>query len=35
MQKKKIIFYENMFGKPLGFGCMHENKIFFYFLRGN
>jgi hypothetical protein len=26
-------FYENMLGKPLGFGRMHENKTFF--LKGN
>jgi hypothetical protein len=26
MQKKN---YENTLGKPLGFGCMHERKIFF------
>jgi len=32
---KDAIFYENMLGKFLGFGCMHENKIFFsFFLKG-
>jgi hypothetical protein len=24
-----------MLGKLLGFGCMHENKIFLFFERGN
>jgi hypothetical protein len=28
-----LFFYENMLGKPLGFGRTHENKIFFVFLR--
>jgi hypothetical protein len=26
-----LFFYENMFGKPLGFDRMHEN--FFFFLK--
>jgi len=26
-------FYENMLGKFLGFDRMHENKIFFLFLK--
>jgi hypothetical protein len=26
-----VFFYENMLEKFLGFGCMHENKIFFLF----
>jgi hypothetical protein len=28
-------FHKNMLGKLLGFGCMHENKIFLFFERGN
>jgi hypothetical protein len=31
--RKMQFFNENMLGKFLGFGRMHENKIFF--LRGN
>jgi hypothetical protein len=26
----QFFFNENMLGKILGFGCMHENKIFFF-----
>jgi hypothetical protein len=31
---KNVILYflENMHKKPLGFDCLHENKIFFVFL---
>jgi hypothetical protein len=28
-------FHKNMLGKLLGFGCIHENKIFLFFERGN
>jgi hypothetical protein len=28
-----LSFIEDMNEKPLGFGCMHENKIFIYFLK--
>jgi hypothetical protein len=31
--KKMQFFYENMLGKFLGFGRMHEKKIFFLFLK--
>jgi len=27
-----LFFYKNMLGKPLGFSCMLENKIFFIFV---
>jgi len=34
--RKMQSFNENMLGKFLEFGRMHENKIFFYFfLKGN
>jgi hypothetical protein len=34
--KRCNFFYENMLGKFLGFGCMRENKIFFFvFEKGN
>jgi len=31
--KKMQFFYENMLGKFLGFGRMHENKIFCFLKR--
>jgi hypothetical protein len=32
MQFFYVCFYENMHGKLLGFGHMHENKIYFVFV---
>jgi hypothetical protein len=33
--KRCNFFNENMVGKFLGFGRMHENKIFFFFEKEN